>query len=94
MPTGGTLRIGVLPVADFVHVRFDDSGPGIEPAHLAKIFEPYFSTRDAGVGLGLAMTRKIVNDHGGDLTASNLPEGGSRFEFVQPRVNVAQAVSA
>ena len=39
------------------------------------------------------MTRKIVNDHGGDLTASNLPEGGSRFEFALPRINVEQAVS-
>ncbi len=93
MPAGGTLRIEILG-GEEVRVRFDDTGPGIDPAHLAKIFEPYFSTRDAGVGLGLAMTRKIVHDHGGDLTASNLPAGGSRFEFVLPRANVAQAVSA
>ncbi|HET7452318.1 MAG TPA: ATP-binding protein, partial [Thermoanaerobaculia bacterium] len=62
--------------------------------HLAKIFEPYFSTRDAGVGLGLAMTRKIVHDHGGDLTAENLPGGGSRFTFVLPRAPLREAVPA
>jgi signal transduction histidine kinase len=94
MPSGGVLRTTVKPEGDSVRVRFEDSGPGIDPAHLAKIFEPYFSTRDAGVGLGLAMTRKIVNDHGGDLTASNLPDGGSRFEFVLPRTSVSQAISA
>lgn len=94
MPAGGILRIEVLGEGEEVRVRFDDTGPGIDAAHLAKIFEPYFSTRDAGVGLGLAMTRKIVNDHGGDLTASNLPTGGSRFEFVLPRTSAAQAVSA
>jgi signal transduction histidine kinase len=94
MPAGGTLRIEVLGEGEEVRVRFDDTGPGIDAAHLAKIFEPYFSTRDAGVGLGLAMTRKIVNDHGGDLTASNLPSGGSRFEFVLPRTNSVQAVTA
>jgi hypothetical protein len=94
MPAGGSLRVALSAEGDSVRVRFDDSGPGIEPVNLAKIFEPYFSTRDAGVGLGLAMTRKIVNDHGGDLVASNRPEGGSRFEFVLPRASVAQAVSA
>ena len=93
MSSGGALRIGVMPEAESVRVRFEDSGPGIDPAHLAKIFEPYFSTRDAGVGLGLAMTKKIVNDHGGELTASNLPGGGSRFEFDLPRVHAPQPVT-
>ncbi|MGH9443811.1 MAG: ATP-binding protein [Thermoanaerobaculia bacterium] len=95
MASGGTLRVGIDRNDDSVSVRFDDSGPGIDPAHLTKIFEPYFSTRDAGVGLGLAMTRKIVNDHGGELTAVNLPQGGCRFEFVLPRTSVAaQPVTA
>ena len=94
MSSGGVLRVSVAHDGESIRVRFDDSGPGIEPANLSKIFEPYFSTRDAGVGLGLAMTRKIVNDHGGDLVASNRAEGGSRFEFILPRANVLQAVSA
>jgi signal transduction histidine kinase len=94
MSAGGVLRIEILSDGDSVRVRFDDSGPGISPAHLAKIFEPYFSTRDAGVGLGLAMTRKIVSDHGGELTATNRPEGGSRFEFALPRAVAAVALTS
>ncbi len=94
MTAGGSLRVAVSADGDSVRVSFDDSGPGIDPAHLSKIFEPYFSTRDAGVGLGLAMTRKIVNDHGGDLVAANRAEGGSRFEFVLPRSGVAEPVPA
>lgn len=94
MPSGGRIAIGVRPDDGGVRVSFDDSGPGIAPENLSKIFEPYFSTRDAGVGLGLAMTRKIVTDHGGDLVASNLPGGGTRFEFSLPRTRAAQAVTA
>jgi signal transduction histidine kinase len=85
MPAGGRLKISLAGAPDRLKIRFDDSGPGIVPENLAKIFEPYFSTRDAGVGLGLAMTRKIVANHGGELLASNRREGGSRFEFVLPR---------
>ena len=94
MTSGGVIEITVRADDDAVRIAFDDSGPGIAPEHLAKIFEPYFSTRDAGVGLGLAMTRKIVTDHGGDLVAENRPEGGTRFTFSLPRVPAAQAVGA
>ena len=94
MPSGGTIAIGIGEGDGGVEIWFDDSGPGIPPENLSKIFEPYFSTRDAGVGLGLAMTRKIVTDHGGDLTASNRPGGGTRFAFTLPRVPAPQAVPA
>jgi len=94
MPAGGDIRIEVGPDPAGVRICFDDSGPGIPPENLPKIFEPYFSTRDAGVGLGLAMTRKIVTDHGGDLVASNRPEGGTRFVFTLPSVPASQAVPA
>jgi signal transduction histidine kinase len=94
MPSGGTIAIRTSEGDAGVEIWFDDSGPGIPPENLSKIFEPYFSTRDAGVGLGLAMTRKIVTDHGGDLTASNRPGGGTRFSFTLPRVPAPQAVPA
>ena len=94
VPAGG--KVGITTDGDEreVRVRFDDTGPGIAPENLSKIFEPYFSTRDAGVGLGLAMTRKIVHDHGGELTAENLPGGGTRFTFTLPRVPLPEAVPA
>jgi hypothetical protein len=91
---GGRLSISTESDARGVRVRFDDNGPGIPPEHLTKVFEPYFSTREAGVGLGLAMTRKIVHDHGGELRAENLPGGGTRFTFALPRVPLTEAVPA
>ena len=94
MPAGGLITIAAEAADDGARIFVDDSGPGIAPEHLSKIFEPYFSTRDAGVGLGLAMTRKIVTDHGGDLSAENRPAGGTRFTFWLPRVASAQAVGA
>lgn len=94
MPAGGTLSVSIRAEGDQLRVTFDDSGPGIPADVLPRIFEPYFSTRDAGVGLGLAMTRKIVADHGGDLRASVREEGGSRFEFLLPRSPVAPTVPA
>jgi signal transduction histidine kinase len=94
MPSGGLITIAAEAGDDGARIFFDDSGPGIAPEHLAKIFEPYFSTRDAGVGLGLAMTRKIVTDHGGELSAVNRPAGGTRFTFWLPRVAAAEAVGA
>jgi signal transduction histidine kinase len=94
MPSGGTLTISVSAGGGELRIVFDDSGPGISPELLPRIFEPYFSTRDAGVGLGLAMTKKIVGDHGGDLRAYNREEGGSRFEFRLPRSAAPAAVPA
>jgi hypothetical protein len=52
-------------------LSFEDEGPGIEPAHLARLFEPWFSTKEGGVGLGLAMVKRIVEEHGGRVEAEN-----------------------
>jgi len=52
-------------------LSFEDDGPGIEPAHLPRLFEPWFSTKEGGVGLGLAMVKRIVEEHGGRVEAGN-----------------------
>ena len=71
-------------------VTFEDEGPGIEPAHLARLFEPWFSTKEAGVGLGLAMVKRIVEEHGGRVEAGNR-EGadGAVFRIWLPLVPAA-----
>jgi signal transduction histidine kinase len=59
-----------------------DSGPGIAEADLPRVFDRYFTTRDGGTGLGLALTRAIVEAHGGRIVASS--PGGARFEVRLP----------
>ena len=64
----------------------EDNGDGITPQHLARIFEPFFTTKGSrGTGLGLAVTHKIINDHGGRLLVDSTPGKGSRMTMVLPR---------
>ena len=62
-----------------------DSGTGIEKEMLEHIFEPYFSTKEAGTGLGLPIAKKIVEDHGGKVRAARRKEGGLRITIVLPK---------
>jgi signal transduction histidine kinase len=62
-----------------VTIQVRDTGPGIPPADLQKIFIPFFTTKAKGHGIGLALTHRIVTQHGGTLTAANAPEGGAVF---------------
>lgn len=62
-----------------------DSGPGFPPELLPRLFEPYVTTKPQGTGLGLALTRRIVEEHQGQLEATNRPEGGARIAIRLPR---------
>jgi nitrogen fixation/metabolism regulation signal transduction histidine kinase len=62
-----------------VVIRVRDTGPGIAPADLQKIFIPFFTTKAKGHGIGLALTHRIITQHGGTLTAANSPDGGAVF---------------
>lgn len=68
--------------------RISDAGPGISDAHLARIYDPFFTTRAQGSGLGLAMTRDIIEAHGGEISACNLARGGACFTIRLPRLEV------
>jgi signal transduction histidine kinase len=84
----GHVRISVDVEADNVIVHIDDDGPGIRPEHADHLFEPLFTTKAEGTGLGLALSRQIVRAHGGDILASNGPSGGARFDVRIPIARV------
>jgi C4-dicarboxylate-specific signal transduction histidine kinase len=62
-----------------VELTLSDSGPGVAPGMEARIFEPFVSTKAAGMGVGLSICRSIVENHGGTLKLEEAPEGGARF---------------
>jgi signal transduction histidine kinase len=73
---GGSISVSVEGEEKAVRILVSDDGPGIETELLPRIFDPYFSTHDAGTGLGLPIARRIVEEHGGSITAQNRPQGG------------------
>lgn len=82
MPNGGTLAISAEEDVEGHKVKliFSDTGTGIDKDVQANVFEPYFSTKDTGVGLGLAITKKIIEDHGGRISLqSSLHQGTKIF---------------
>lgn len=62
------------------HVIVRDTGPGIEPAVIDRIFNPFFTTKDSGTGLGLSIVHRVIEAHDGTITASNCEDGGAKFE--------------
>lgn len=85
MPQGGTLHIeGHTQNGDLLLV-VSDSGPGLDEERLQKIFEPFYTTKPNGTGLGLAVVERLVELHGGYVEASNGPHGGARFQVVLPQ---------
>jgi signal transduction histidine kinase len=67
-----------------VAISVSDDGPGLSEAQMDKLFQPFFTTRDGGIGLGLANVKKIVDYHGGTVSAENRPEGGAVFTIYLP----------
>jgi C4-dicarboxylate-specific signal transduction histidine kinase len=68
-----------------------DSGPGFAPAALARAFEPFFTTRDGGLGLGLSLCETLAAGMGGALTARNRPEGGAELTLTLPQAGASPA---
>ncbi len=89
MPEGGTLRASAglrrtRSKKAYVDVVIADSGPGIAEDVKEKIFDPFYTTRSMGTGLGLSISLQIAREHGGNLTARNLAQGGAAFKFSLP----------
>ena len=96
MPEGGAITVVAanrvlvdktelpLPPGSYVEISIGDQGPGVSPEYLGKIFDPYFSTKQKGHGLGLATAFSIVKKHGGHLLAASTPGFGAIFTFYLP----------
>jgi two-component system sensor histidine kinase HydH len=85
MPRGGRLSVGLRAGPEGkCQLLVEDSGPGIDPAVMAKLFTPFASTKPTGTGLGLSICRRIVLDHGGTLSGANRSEGGAVFTITLP----------
>ncbi|MCP4644149.1 MAG: PAS domain S-box protein [bacterium] len=85
----GSVAIALLPDANSVEVRFDDEGPGVDPDQVARIFEPFYTTKETGVGMGLAVCQRIVTAHDGVIRASQR-EGGGTSMIVRLPLNQAE----
>ena len=85
MADGGALKFTLRPQKNNFRFEITDTGPGIAPEVMEQIFEPYFSTKETGIGLGLALTRKLIEDHGGQITVSSETGAGATFTVTLPR---------
>ncbi len=94
MRNGGILRIATTLEPDYVAVNFTDSGGGIAPESMSKVFDAYFTTKSSGSGLGLLIVRRIVREHGGEIELRNdtgrgltvvirLPHGDRRARMLE-----------
>ncbi|MEW6734363.1 MAG: ATP-binding protein, partial [Acidobacteriota bacterium] len=84
MPAGGKLNVQIKPEATGVEVTFSDTGSGIAKENVEKIFEPYFSTKDTGTGLGLALVKRIIEGHGGRISVESTIGQGTNFKVWLP----------
>jgi signal transduction histidine kinase len=87
-PQGGWIRVGVRIEGDSrggtMALTVADAGSGIPQSMANRLFEPFVSTKESGLGLGLSICRRIAEAHGGTLSASNKPEGGATFTLRLP----------
>ncbi len=85
MPDGGSLDITLRSTDDSVTIAFRDTGGGIRPEDLGRVFEPYYSTKPHGSGLGLMIVQRIIQDHGGQIEIETKPGEGTRLTLWIPR---------
>lgn len=79
MPSGGEIGIACSRALDRLRIRIEDTGPGLPPDVLERVFDPFFSTDQKGTGLGLAVASSIVKNHGGTIRATSKPPKGATF---------------
>ena len=86
MKDGGTIAIALDSNDQDVSVTFRDSGLGMSAEQLAHLFEPYRTTKEKGTGLGLMISKRIITEHGGSISAESAPGSGTAFSVTLPRL--------
>jgi two-component system sensor histidine kinase HydH len=92
MPTGGRIDVALGSMAREFTVTVSDTGPGIAPEMANRLFEPFATSKETGVGLGLVVSKRIVEDHGGTIRGFNRPGGGATFAIRLPTAPADHAV--
>jgi two-component system, sporulation sensor kinase E len=86
MPGGGTLRVACEAARDRrVAISFSDTGIGIKPEHLSRIFDLYFTTKQQGSGIGLSMVYRTIQMHDGEIEVESTPGIGTTFRMFLPQ---------
>jgi signal transduction histidine kinase len=91
MVDGGRLTVTTGSDGGNIRVRVSDTGGGIDPGDLPRVYDAYFSTRKGGTGLGLAITRRIIERHGGTITLESNADGGTTAVIVLPAAGPVDA---
>lgn len=84
MGKGGLLKIQTEPDDEYLNMHFEDNGVGIEEKHLSKIFDPYYSTKEEGSGLGMMIVQRIMRNHAGQISIKSIPGTGTRLTLRFP----------
>ena len=82
--TPAVIEVRTARLGDQIELSVSDTGGGFPEALMARIFEPYVTTKPRGTGLGLAIVKKIVDEHRGTIAIENLPRGGARVSILLP----------
>ena len=85
IPEKGTVTLSTSEDTDNVYIKISDTGPGIAPEVLPKIFDPFFSTKKTGSGLGLSVSYNIIKSHKGQIKAESTPGKGTTFTISLPK---------
>lgn len=84
MPQGGTIRVRTFTNGDFAHLEFEDTGEGIDAETARRAFEPFYSTKPEGTGLGLSLTEQILVEHHGTIELQPGRQGGTQVRLTLP----------
>jgi signal transduction histidine kinase len=91
MPDGGVLTVSAASVAGSAQITVTDTGMGMDEETRESIFAPFFTKKAQGIGLGLAVTKRVIDAHGGTITVESTPSAGSSFTLTVPAAAMASA---